>query len=358
METALIPVERYDLTAVFTNGDLDALLEEVEAQALSLVPDVRTAKGRKEIASQAHKVARSKTLLDKHGKALVAGWKSKAKKVDAERKKARDFLDGLKNRVREPLDTWQAEEDARVGRHAANLEHMKEMFDLQNPPYDLGRELTSDDLKMTLASLEAIAVDDSWEEFESEATRVKAEGVEILTAAIARQEKAEAEAAELARLRKEEEERKAKEEAERLERERKEREERIAREAAKRAVVEAEAKARAEKERLEREKREAEEAAIFAAEQSKRQAEEAVRRERERIEAEQRAEAERKRLEKEAAERKARHHAHVAKIDREITGDIAAIIENDFMDAYPDAMAKGILDAIKEGVVRYLEIKY
>ena len=44
---------------------------------------------------------------------MVSDWKAKAKKVDAVRKHARDFLDGLKDEVRMPLTEWEAAEELR-----------------------------------------------------------------------------------------------------------------------------------------------------------------------------------------------------------------------------------------------------
>ena len=69
----LVVIEKKNAMAVFTNNDqLDPLIEAIEKEARSLVPDVTTKKGRDAIASMAHKVARSKTYIDNAGKDLVA----------------------------------------------------------------------------------------------------------------------------------------------------------------------------------------------------------------------------------------------------------------------------------------------
>ena len=103
-EDSLIVIESINPVALFTeDGGIDALLKAVEKQALSIEADPETASGRSKMASMGHKVARSKTLLDGLGKDLVADWKTKAKKVDAQRKHARDFLDNLKARVIKPI---------------------------------------------------------------------------------------------------------------------------------------------------------------------------------------------------------------------------------------------------------------
>jgi len=109
-KNALIVVEKLDVAVVFSDGGMDKLLKEVESKAMAHVPDLSTDQGRKDIASMAHKVARSKTLLDDLGKEAVADWTAKTKRVNGIRKTARDFLDGLKDRVRKPLTDWDVEQ--------------------------------------------------------------------------------------------------------------------------------------------------------------------------------------------------------------------------------------------------------
>ena len=106
---ALIPIEQVNVDEVFAGDALDTLLAQIRQQATAEKPDVETPAGRKEIASLAHKVARSKTAIDAAGKERVAGIKEQAKGIDALRKKARDYLDALKAEVRAPLDEWEEE---------------------------------------------------------------------------------------------------------------------------------------------------------------------------------------------------------------------------------------------------------
>jgi colicin import membrane protein len=116
--TSLIPLESINAVEVFTGPNLDDLLAKIRQETATIVPDVLTAGGRKEIASLAYKVARSKTTIDDAGKELVGGWKKQSAVVDAARKKARDYLDALRDEVRKPLDDWEAEQ-ARIEQEAA-----------------------------------------------------------------------------------------------------------------------------------------------------------------------------------------------------------------------------------------------
>lgn len=133
----LVVIEKKNAMAVFTNNDqLDPLIEAIEKEARSLVPDVTTKKGRDAIASMAHKVARSKTYIDNAGKDLVAELKALPKKIDESRRIARERLDALKDEVRRPLTEWEAEQDRIKAEEAMNALHaealaMNEEFDRQ-----------------------------------------------------------------------------------------------------------------------------------------------------------------------------------------------------------------------------------
>ena len=120
----LVVIEKKNAMAVFTNNDqLDPLIEAIEKEARSLVPDVTTKKGRDAIASMAHKVARSKTYIDNAGKDLVAELKALPKKIDESRRIARERLDALKDEVRRPLTEWEAEQDRIKAEEAMNALH-------------------------------------------------------------------------------------------------------------------------------------------------------------------------------------------------------------------------------------------
>ncbi|HBS7086118.1 TPA: hypothetical protein MAO60_000390 [Klebsiella pneumoniae] len=133
----LVVIEKKNAMAVFTNNDqLDPLIEAIEKEARSLVPDVTTKKGRDAIASMARKVARSKTYIDNAGKDLVAELKALPKQIDESRRVVRERLDALKDEVRRPLTEWEAEQERIKAEEAMNALHaealaMNEEFDRQ-----------------------------------------------------------------------------------------------------------------------------------------------------------------------------------------------------------------------------------
>ncbi|MCE1058577.1 hypothetical protein LU646_11895 [Pseudomonas alloputida] len=289
-ELAAVPPKDTALQVFQVTNGLDPYLRKIREEIDSFVPDVTTRKGREAIASIAYKVARSKTALDNVGKELVAELKEIPKKVDAERKRMRDLLDAWQEEVRRPLNAWQAAEDDRIDRHQARIQHLRDQVDVET--------LFAEGIRFKIRNVEAVVIDEGFEEFEAEAHQVKAKTLESLRASLAKQEKHEAEQAELERLR-----------AETAAREQKEREERITREAEERTRREAEQKAQAEREAVLRREQEAKADAERRELELKLQAEHAERAraqaEADRIATEQRMERERQdaaRRQEEAAE--------------------------------------------------------
>lgn len=263
--TDLVVIEKQNAMAVFTTKEqLDPIIEAIEKEARSLVPDVSTRKGRDAIASMAHKVARSKTYIDNAGKDLVAELKALPKQIDESRRIVRERLEALKDEVRKPLTDWENAESARKDALQQRLADLRSLADVID---GVGNYLPSVEIQQRIESAKAVSLDDSWQEVAAEAGVAKDTTIQQLEAALIVAKQREHEAAELERLRKEAEEKA-----------RLEREEIIRREAAERARRDAEAQHKAELEAAAR--REAEEKAR------------AELAERQRIEAEQRAELE------------------------------------------------------------------
>lgn len=153
-DTQLITIERASALDVFTNqSSLDKVLDEVRGKATTLVADISTAEGRKEIASVAYAVARTKTYLDAIGKDLVTEYKEMPKKIDAGRKFARDSLDALKDLIRKPLDDWEKEQ-AQIALKAQIEKDHQEAF-LLNIEWELARKKEQERLEKERADYEA-----------------------------------------------------------------------------------------------------------------------------------------------------------------------------------------------------------
>lgn len=282
--TDLVVIEKTNALAVFTNQEqLDPLIEAIEKEARSLVPDLSTKKGRDAIASMAHKVARSKTYIDNAGKDLVAELKALPKQIDESRRLVRERLDALKDEVRRPLTEWEAEQERIKAEEAMNAMHEEAL--VMNAEFDRQRAAKIEaDHEMALLMNEKI-------DREREEARQKAEQAK-------------------------------REHEERIKREAEEKARREADEAAKREIEAAAAREREAtlaKERAEREAKELAEKAerdrIAAEEKAKREKEEAIQRERAAAEDREQARlAEEKRIKDEEARREA-NIAHQKKIN-------------------------------------------
>jgi len=145
----LVTIEPKKVYEVFTtpNG-VHALLEQINSDALAIVPDLSTDKSRKAIASVAYKVSQTKSYLDGLGKEVTDKLKELPKTVDANRKHLRDTLDALRDKVRQPLTDWEAEqariEAERVAKEAAEklaqeIEQAHEIGLLMNAEFDRKR---------------------------------------------------------------------------------------------------------------------------------------------------------------------------------------------------------------------------
>ena len=295
-QAQLVVIEPTTAVALFTEGQgIAELLADIRQKATSLVPDITTAKGRKEIASIAHAVARTKTYLDGLGKEQTDKFKEIPKRIDANRKQIRDTLDALKDEVRAPLTQYEAAEEARVAALQSRLARLNELGS------SASIEIAAADLQVMLQEVEQNAMDDSWQELLPQATVAKELAAKRLGDALAARQKYEAEQAELEELRQKQAEQ------ERIDRERliaeqaaeqarlkEEERQRLEREAAQHREQEAQRQAQAAREREEQARRDAE-AAKLARQQAEanaaRQAEEAATRaaeqERQRIELEQ-----------------------------------------------------------------------
>ncbi len=113
MANDLLPIESVNALELFSSpSNMQVMLDKITEMAGTLSPDTSTAAGRKEIASTAYAVARTKTTIDDAGKTLVAEWKKRSGEVDACRKMARDYLDDLRDKTRLPLTEWEQAEEA------------------------------------------------------------------------------------------------------------------------------------------------------------------------------------------------------------------------------------------------------
>lgn len=292
----LIVIQEIHPAEVFVPNGLDTVIAQINTALETLPPvDPATEKGRKEIASRAARIAKSKTYIDRVGKEYGEDLRKQVNVINAERKRAWDILESLQKEVRMPVTEFEERAKARVAAHDAALATIAERASSVAANWPT---MPTIDIKAAIDWLDAQS-DRNWEEFAQRAQSALSTARRDCVAYLEKRGVMDAEKAELERLRKESEER-----------ERADRERLIAEVAAAKARAEAEQAqrdaderaAKAEQSRIEAEKRAEEERIESAAraareraeseERAKAQAEAAAKAERERIEAEYAAEQE------------------------------------------------------------------
>lgn len=335
---------------VFSSEDtVEPYLQLIRDKVAEFPLDLATKKSRKEIASLARKVASMKTQLDaraadekKKIEATISEQKTKISAIDATRKYIKQELDKLRDDTKRPLLDWEAAEEKRVSEIRQKINTFK---------YDEGDivELSSEQLKKIEEKLISIEMDenfkenpfDQYQEFGDEAMSALDFSLQIVQRQYQVKLKEEEQEAEIARLKKEAEEREKKQEEERL---------------AAMAAAEERRKAEAEKERL-RIQAEQEEERRKKAEQDAIEAQEALRKQQ--AEADEKAKAraaelaERARLQKEEEEKERKaNQEHQARIHRDIQSDI---VEHTGLD---NDQAFEVITALYYGKIRYVKVRY
>ena len=344
MSNELQIIEQNAITAAFAKrGGTDELFERIAQEARSFVPDVTTKKGRDAIGSLAMKISKSKTLIEKYGKELVAEQKAQIKLIDDDRISVVKKFDDLRNEILAPREAWEQAEKDRIAKHEHAILSIKNIDEVLTQH--------SSQISTYILNIENIVIDSSFEEFEDKAKLAKYETLDQL-------KKIYAEKLEQERIQAELEQQRVAEQ-ERLKREH---EERIAMQAAEQARIDAERKAQQEIEKAEREKRETiereqrliaeKEAAIKREAELKIQAEidkqNAIEAERKRIEQQQKAEAEH------AAQLEAQRKANIEH-KRQIHNDI---LQKFIELGLNEDQAELVITAIAKNEVPHTSIKY
>ena len=335
-KTELMKIETKSVLAAFSTGDgLDQVINEARTIVDNHEPDLKTDKGRKAIASLAHKVSKLKVKIDDTGKGLVADWKSKSKLVDASRRHLREELDKLRDEARQPLTDWEYAEELRKETHRAAIRHIN---DSALPDFE-GELYSIEGLIGNLSKLELIKVDDSFDEYELDARRAKEIAVPKLQKLIADKKENIAKDEELERLR-----------TEKSLRDRLERDEKLKHAAAESARIEAEQKAQQKIAQIEKEKQDAVQA-LKDAERAKSDAIKATDDAVKKAKADALQDAkEKSHKEQEALERREANKRHVGKIRREAKEALMKIVD--------ESAAKKIILAIDAGDIPHTRIHY
>lgn len=298
-----------------------AQLAEMREHNSALVFDYASPKGNKEARSHVYKLRQTKSAVDKVRKDKKQAALDYGKRVDDQAKEIIGEIEKMIDVHQSRIDAIEQAERDRVDGIKARIEDMRLLAQTG---------LTSAEMQQAQNELRLVLIDDSFAEFVAEAAKMKDASMSTLAQRIENALKQEAEAAELERLRKEEENRKQAE-----------REEQIRKEAEDKATREAEEKAQGEREAAE--KRELE--LKLEAEKAKREAAEAEEKARKKIEAEEEA-----RKEEEA--RRLADEEHRSRIKSEVALAIGTI------PGATNELVVGLINAIDAGKIPHVRIVY
>ena len=197
-------------------------LAEIKKNNASIVFDYEDAADNKKARSYVHQLRKLKALTDKERKAAKAESLAYGRRVDAEAKTITVEIEEMIAVHAEPLAEIEQREALRV----AGIQERIAAMATAPESVEYGDSSVLADI---LAVVKAVAIDDSFAEFASEAAQVKDAAITRIEAVLAVTVKAEADAAELERLQRAE-----------LERQQKDREDQIRKDAADKAKADAE----------------------------------------------------------------------------------------------------------------------
>ena len=185
--------------AEFETGPLGVLIAALakRADAFRKTATIETRAGRDEIASFAYRLARAKTTLESAGKDVADKLKDLPKKVDANRRRVREAIEGMQTEVRAPLTAYEAREKARTEKHLAAIERLRATGVGEFP-----LSTTSAEIQSILSAVQEMQIDEATcEEFEVDYRMEREQACARLASALLGRKRYEQDQAELARLR-------------------------------------------------------------------------------------------------------------------------------------------------------------
>jgi len=310
--------------AVAEFSEFDAKLQEFKGRYDGVVYNLEDEDQEKQARSDRLTIGKVVSSLDIKHKELKAPLKAQTDLIDEERKRIKDDLLGVQDKIKSQIKAHEQE----IADHAEMLHNKVE--DLQLPAdYDAMSLLSVIQIQEKLEDIRAVDVDDSYEHRKADATLAQIETIKALELRLVARVKYENEQAELDKLRKEAA---AKEQTER--------EEQIRKEAVQKATLEAERAAQAKINEAKRKQLEAEQ-----------EAETAAQMERNRIENERLDALEKARQIQVAEDKKKANQKHRGKIHGEA--------KQAFMDNGFDATEAGVIvSLIKGGKIKNIQVNY
>lgn len=149
-----------DIKAALVAGESANVLAEVRKIVGTMVFDLSSAKGRRECASCAARVAKTKVIFDNARKEIVSEWKTKARAIDHQGKILRDGFDKIRDEVRAPLTEWEENKKRMTALRVDSIENIRALG--ASSDRHTGRDYTAAELEDRCALLSEIPPPDDW----------------------------------------------------------------------------------------------------------------------------------------------------------------------------------------------------
>ncbi len=163
----------------FLKPFIDKIAKAVRVDAKSI--NTETDKGRKEIASRAHKVSKIKTVLMKVGKDSVIDLKAQVKAVTGGVNHIETALNNLRDETRAPLNLWEIEQDRIEKERVAGIkEKIAGIVELST----LGGDENIDQISGMIEAVDNIDCSEGYDEFAADAMKAVIEAKEKLSQAM------------------------------------------------------------------------------------------------------------------------------------------------------------------------------
>ena len=202
-ELALPVINPEQYPALYVAGGLDPYYQQIREQVLSEVPDLTTKKGIARIKSLASMVASSKVAVEKPGREYLRQLKEMPKVIEEELRDWKQKMYKLREEVRQPVTELEAKEAVRI---AALDERLTRIQMLKSAVEMTTAYQSSAAINGFIAELESIVIDDSWQEYKDRAAMAKEAAKVELDKALQTSLTFEAQQAEIAMLKAEQEE--------------------------------------------------------------------------------------------------------------------------------------------------------
>lgn len=195
MSTELIVIDEGKELEFFGIDGADKALEAVKEHLKDFKHNIKTATGRKEIASMASKIGKSRKLIDDLGAKV-------RKDIQNSKDDRKTAFDKYQAEFRKPLTDWEETEGKRISGINDKIKNLNQYAYKYMPN---GEEMTADALTVQLKNLEAIDITKKiYSEFTTKAENTKLASIEFLAVAIGKRKQYEDDQADLARLREKE----------------------------------------------------------------------------------------------------------------------------------------------------------